>query len=207
VAEDPDDENAGGSYQRAERISSATDRKIRKRTLLFLTLSLVLVIALGLLGSTLFFRSHGANDPLKIQGKVALSEQELRDVVKSKHLMVYWAGAVTGDQYALVAPKAGVTFVRYLPGGRGLKDTGSTFRIIATYVQKDAFSMTEVAGAHAGNVGFTNADGNAVFYVKARPTNVYMAIESKDIQIEIFDPGIDQALAIALFHGQIRQIN
>jgi hypothetical protein len=198
VAEDPDDENAGGSYQRAERISSATDRKIRKRTLLFLTLSLVLVIALGLLGST---------DPLKIQGKVALSEQELRDVVKSKHLMVYWAGAVTGDQYALVAPKAGVTFVRYLPGGRGLKDTGSTFRIIATYVQKDAFSMTEVAGAHAGNVGFTNADGNAVFYVKARPTNVYMAIESKDIQIEIFDPGIDQALAIALFHGQIRQIN
>jgi len=62
------------------------------------------------------------------------------------------------------------------------------------------------SGKKEGSLGFTNIDGNAVFYVRSRPTNVYMAIKDKDIQVEIFDPGQDQAVALALFKGQIQQI-
>lgn len=137
---------------------------------------------------------------------VALSEKELRNVIAAKNLTAYWAGPVAGNKYSLFVPKTGVVVVRYLPDGVGLKDTSATFRLIATYVQKGAFLKTQDAGTKVGNVGFINVDGHAVFYVKTRPTNVYMGIKDKDIQVEIFDPGIDQALGLSLIRGQIQKI-
>jgi hypothetical protein len=58
-----------------------------------------------------------------------------------------------------------------------------------------------------GNVGFVNADGNAVFYSKARPTNIYDGLKGKDIQVEVFDPLVDQALGLVLVRNQVRQIS
>lgn len=172
---------------------------------LFLTLFLVAILS----ATSYYFISRATRDTaaLKIQGKIAMSVQELRDIVLAKKLTVYWAGPVEDTKYALIANKVGSSFVRYLPKGNGINDTTTSYRVIATYVQKDAFLVTQSAGGVNGNVGFTNVDGNAVFYVKARPTNVYMGIKDKDIQIEIYDPGIDQALGLSLIHNQIKQID
>ena len=181
-------------------------RAQRRRPLLSVgaILSLIVLVIAGYFIISHFFKT---NDVQRIQGKVAMSADELRTVVKSKNLTVYWAGPVTGDKYALIANTAGSSFVRYLPNGNGLNDTTTSFRVIATYSQKGAFVITQSAGRVAGHVGFTNVDGNAVFYVKTRPTNVYMGIKDKDIQIEIFDPSIDQALGLALIHNQIQRIS
>ena len=168
--------------------------------------SLFAVIILGVAGYFIISYFSNNSDAQKIQGKVAMSADELRSIVLAKHLTVYWAGQTSGAKYALIVNKAGSSFVRYLPNGNGLNDTTTSFRVIATYTQKSAFLTTQSAGGVLGNVGFTNVDGNAVFYVKARPTNVYMGIENKDVQIEIFDPGIDQALGLSLLHNQIQQI-
>ena len=192
--------------------STKLEPKVKKsssRRVLFIVGSLVAVIILGLFGSAIVSRSNANNDPMdprKVEGKVALSERQLHDVVIAKQLTVYWAGPVPGDKYSLVAKEAGQSFVRYLPGGLGLSDSGNTFRIIGTYSQKGAFLTTQSAGTQLGNVGFTNIDANSVFYSKARPRDVYMGIKDKDIQLEIFDPGIDQALGLSLLHGQIQQI-
>jgi hypothetical protein len=207
VTESQAGESGSGSYQRVSPVSSARERKVKRRRAPLIILSFFLLVILVFLGSALISRSDRAGDLKKIQGKVAMTEQQLRNVVKAKHLSIYWAGPVAGDKYALMAQKSGEAFVRYLPAGRGLTDIGATFRIIATYVQKDAFATTRAAGAQVGNIGFTNVDGNSVFYVKLRPTNVFVGVLGKDIQLEIFDPTIDQALAIALFHGQIQPIN
>lgn len=184
---------------------SSTKRK-KSRPLLFLG-SLVAVVVLGIAGYFIISHYSKDTDEQKVQGKVALSANELRSVVIAKHLTVYWAGPMEGAKYALIANKPGAAFVRYLPNGSGLNDTTTSFRVIATYAQKGAFLITQSAGGVSGNVGFTNVDGNAVFYVKTRPTNVYMGIKEKDIQIEIFDPGIDQALGLSLIHNQIQQIS
>ncbi len=178
----------------------------RRRPLLVLG-SLIAVVVLGVAGYFIISHFSKSNDAQKIQGKVAMSAAELRSMVLAKHLTVYWAGPMTGAKYALIANKPGSSFVRYLPNGNGLNDTTTSFRVIATYTQKGAFLITQSAGGVSGNVGFTNVDGNAVFYVKTRPTNVYMGIKGKDIQIEIFDPGIDQALGLSLIHNQIQQIS
>lgn len=180
-------------------------RKRGKRFYLIITLILVLFFS----GTSYYFISKATSggDALKIQGKVAMTEAELRDVVAAKKLTVYWAGPLDDTKYALIANKAGSSFVRYLPKGNGINDTTTSYRVIATYIQKGAFLVTQSAGGVTGNVGFTNVDGNSVFYVKTRPTNVYMGVKDKDIQIEIYDPGIDQALGLALIHNQIRQIS
>jgi hypothetical protein len=173
----------------------------------YLLITLLLVAILSVTSYYFISRTTRDTDALKIQGKIAMSEQELRDIVTAKKLTVYWAGPLVDTKYALIANKVGSSFVRYLPQGNGLNDSTTSYRVIATYVQKDAFLVTQSAGGVTGNVGFTNVDGNAVFYVKTRPTNVYMGIKDKDIQIEIYDPGIDQALGLSLIHSQITQIS
>lgn len=171
--------------------------------------SILGVIAVGALVFAGFYIGSNRNQPSntqKTQGSVALSERGLRDIVNAKHLTVYWTGPVAGNKYSLFVPKTGVAIVRYLPNGAGLTNSSATFRLVATYVQKNAFSITQKAGATVGNLGFTNIDGNSVFYVKTRPTNVYVGLKGKDVQIEIFDPGQDQAVALSLFRGQIQKI-
>ncbi len=168
--------------------------------------SFIVVVILGIAGYFIISHFSKANGADKIQGKVAMSADELRSVVLANHLTVYWAGPMTNTKYALSTSKTGTIFVRYLSNGNRPNDTTTSFRVIATYMQKGAFLITRSAGGVAGNVGFTNVDGNAVFYVKTRPTNVYMGIRNKDIQIEIFDSVIDQALGLSLIHNQILQI-
>lgn len=167
----------------------------------------IVVVALGVGGYLLISNANNGGDLAKIEGKVALSAQELQDVVAAKKLTVYWAGPQTGAKYTLIATTPGIAYVRYLPGGVGLNDTKTLFRAIGTYVQKNAYAVSLTAGKAEGNVGFTNSDGNAVFYSKARPTNVYVGIKGKDIQVEIFDPVVDQALGLVLVRGQISLVH
>ncbi len=167
---------------------------------------LIIVLAVAVGGYFGFHQLTGATDLQKIQGKVALSESGLRSIVNAKKLTVFWTGPVAGAKYSLVANAPGIAYVRYLPDGKGLDDTKNAYKAIGTYVQKNAFAVNQTAGKVAGNVGFTNVDGNAVFYAKTRPTNVYMGIRGKDIQIEIFDPLVDQALGVALIRNMVSQI-
>lgn len=180
--------------------------KPKRRSLRLLT-AFVVIVVVGVVAYFLITHFTKDSDAQKMQGKVAMSAGELRSVVLANHLTVYWAGPTDGAKYALIVKNPNSIFVRYLPNGQGLADTTTSYRVIATYVQKNAFLITQSAGAVVGNVGFTNVDGNAVFYVKTRPTNVYMGIKNKDIQLEIFDPGIDQALGLSLLHNQIQQIS
>lgn len=178
------------------------DKQGPRRVLIWL---LILVVLVG----AFFFIQHqrSGNDLSKIQGKVALSASELRSVVVAKKLTVYWAGPQDGAKYTLIATTPGVAFVRYLPGGVGLSDTKTLFRAIGTYAQKNAFAVSTAGASATGNVGFVNADGNAVFYSKARPSNVYVGIKGKDIQVEVFDPVVDQALGLVLVKNQVRLIS
>lgn len=186
---------------------SGAPRKRKGKRPFIIGISLLVLVGLGA-GGYLFMQNSqgGGSDADKISGKVALTASQLRGAVLANHLTAYWAGPVEGDKYALIATTTGSTFVRYLPGGKGLSDAATSYRVIATYATKDAFLITQSAGGVTGNVGFTNIDGNSVFYVKTRATNVYMGIKDKDIQLEIYDPGVDQALGLSLLHNAVQQI-
>lgn len=180
----------------------ASEKKSSRKVLVWI---LVAILIVG--GFFIIRNQRSGNDLAKIQGKVALSASELRDIVVAKKITAYWAGPQDGAKYTLIATTPGVAFVRYLPGGVGLNDTKTLFRAIGTYAQKNAFAVSTAGAAANGNVGFVNADGNAVFYSKVRPSNVYVGIKGKDIQVEVFDPVVDQAIGLVLVKNQVRQIS
>lgn len=175
-----------------------------KRSPRLIALILAVIVLVG--GGFYLFSNSKSSDEAKVQGKVALTAQELRDVVLTKKLTVYWAGPQVGAKYALTSTGIGTAYVRYLPAGVGLNDSKTPLRAVGTYTQKNAFAVSQATGKTDGNVGFISADGDAVFYTKSRPTNVYIGIKGKDIQVEIFDPVVDQALGLVLIKGQVGQI-
>ena len=170
-------------------------------------IALVAVVIVGLLGYFFVSRSHtSAGDLEKMQGNVALSEQQLHDVVVNNHLTVFWAGPQAGAKYSLNATNLARIFVKYLPGGVGINDTKTPFRTVGTYVQKSAYQVATYTGTLSGNVGTVNGDGNAIFYSSARDTNVYVGVKGKDIQVEVYDPVSGQALGLVLTNNLVRQI-
>jgi hypothetical protein len=133
----------------------------------------------------------------RISGGVALSEPELRDVVKAIGQTVYWAGPIRGAKYTINAQNVNTIYVRYLPGGEGISDQAPKYRVIATYKQVNAYDATLTAGNQASGVSFSKPNGTVVYYNKSVPTNVYVAYKAQPYQIEIFDPIADEALRIA----------
>lgn len=182
------------------------ERKSRRRLLIILFSSFLAISCIVGVGFYLGNKEKQPDQLQLLQGKIALSEKGLRDAVRNYDLVAYWTGPIAENTYSVFVPKPGVVVVRYIPKEASVLDTSQNFRLVATYVQKDAFNATQTGGLQAANAGFINVDGNAVFYVKARPTNVYVGIKDRDVQLEIFDPGQDQAVALALFKGQIQQI-
>lgn len=188
----------------AEVMTSAVQKK-SKAGRIWLMLLVIAALAVG--AYFLMHRTTNATDVAKIQGKVALSEQDLKAVVAANNLTVYWAGPMAGAKYSLIATNPNLIYLKYLPGGVGINDTTTPFRTVGTYVQKNAYSVGQYTGSLKGNVGMINPDGNSVFYSDARLTNVYIGIKGKDIQIEVFDPVAGEALGLALNKNQIVPIS
>ena len=134
---------------------------------------------------------------LATNGKIALSEAELRQVVVGEGLAVYWLGPQEGALYALNSVSAAQNYVRYLPNGKGLSDGSANYRVIGTYETKDAFSVTLNNAKKINSVGFINQDGNAVYYGTLAPNSVYVGVQGSDSQVEIFDPNSGLALIAA----------
>lgn len=163
-----------------------------------------IVTAILTFAITLGFSSLFATNPLdtttlaaRISGGVALTEEELRDVVKQIGENVYWAGPMRGAKYTINAQNAGAIYVRYLPGGKGISDNTPKYRVIATYKEPNGYDATLAAGNQPDGVSLNRSDNSGViYYNKKTPTNVYVAFKGKPFQIEVFDPSSEKALSI-----------
>lgn len=139
-------------------------------------------------------------------GKVALTAKQLWEIVTAEGLTVYWLGPQDGARYALTSVNEHQNYVRYLPGGQGLTDSGPNYAVVGTYESKDAFILTQNAAKATDSTGFINADGNSVFYRTGRPNNVFVGLKTVDDQIEIFNPNPGSALQAARTPAILRKI-
>jgi hypothetical protein len=190
------------------RGKAALEHWPKKFALKVVVVGVALGVALG--GSIFFVRDQIMGNQLTVAGQtlgqVAMTEAQLREVVAKNKLTAYWAGPETNALYSLVANSNGQVFVRYLPDGQGLSDTAAKYRVIASYPQANAYSVTQAAGNQANAISFINADGAQVFYSKNYATNVYLAYPESSSEVEIFDPGSGVALGLATTSGKIIQI-
>lgn len=168
-----------------------------KRSVAIVTAVVTLIVTMSF--SSLFAPNQLDTTTLaaRISGGVALTEPELRDVVKSIGQTVYWAGGMRGAKYTINAQNVNTIYVRYLPDGKGISDQTPKYRVIATYKQVNAYDATLTAGNQENGVSFAKSNSSVVYYNKGVPTNVYVAYKAKPYQIEIFDPKAEQSLNIA----------
>lgn len=160
-------------------------------------------------GAEYYFNSKRSSSEevlLVLHGGKAVDAKELRDVIVANHLNVYWVGPEKGSKYVLNAAVLSQISLRYLPTGTSLTDTTASYREVATFVSPNAFAVTQKAATLPNGVGFVNVDGSAIYYDSTDAKNVYIGLKDKNIQVEIFDPRPDQALASAIMRGQVQQI-
>lgn len=186
-----------------ERLKNLLDT-IGKSFLFKTKKSVAIVTAVATLLLTLSFSSLWAPNPMdtttlaaRISGGVALSESQLKQVVKEINQKVYWAGPMSGAKYTINAQNFNSIYVRYLANGKGISDQTPKYRVIATYKEANAYNSTLSAGNQADGLSFTKPDGRVVYYNKQVPTNVYVAFKSLPYQIEIFDPDAKKSLELA----------
>lgn len=181
----------------------------RKQTVLLAVISAVVSIALTAV-AFIILKPVLLDGQLSVNGQtlgqVALTESQLRDLVKREGVVAYWSGPQENALYSLVINNNHQVFVRYLPNGKGLEDTEATYRVVATYPQADAFTVTKAAGNQANAISFINGDGAQVFYSKTLSANVYLAYPDSPFEVEVFDPADGVALSMATASNMIVQI-
>ena len=142
----------------------------------------------------------------KTSGGVCLSEKELRDLVSKQKITAYWAGPVSDATYSINTSTAGQVFVRYVLKGQNCDSENKDFRVIATYQVSGAYDSTKAAGSQSNGVSLANPDGSIVYFNKNVPTNVYLAYQGLDYQIEIYDPNPKEAVTLATTANKIELI-
>jgi hypothetical protein len=186
-------------------------RSFLMRTLrLRLRLWAAIIFAIGIsISATMVISSnHQAkiNQVLRLNGLLGMDTQQLHDFVISQGLTVYWVGPEREGKYLINASNPFQVSIRYLPRGQATSGTRGTYRDVETFVQKDGFDVVQQASINKDGVGFINVEGNSIYYNKLDPSNVFVGIKGKDLQIQIFDPQIDQSLALAIQEGRLIKI-
>jgi hypothetical protein len=157
---------------------------------------------------SVFYSGHqnSIDKTLSLNGLLALDAKQLRELVVANGLNVYWVGPEKNGRYLINASNPLQISIRYLPKNQDISSTRATYRDIETFVQRNAFTVIQEAATTKDGVGFINGDGNAIYYNKLEPSNVYIGIKHEDLQIQVFDPQVDQALAIVMQQGKLIRI-
>jgi hypothetical protein len=119
---------------------------------------------------------------------------------------IYWAGPKeSGQTLTLVKSSNGSYYVRYLPAGVTVTDPIPASLVVGTYPLKNALAAVKRAAKSADAVSVPIDNGGMAVYSKSKPTNVYFAYPSTDIQVEVYDPTDGNALQLVT-SGSVTQI-
>lgn len=179
-----------------------------KRVRLILLSTIALSLSLGFITSNILNARIINRQEFQIQtsGTVAISEEVLIGIAKKRSLPIYWSGPISGYAYLLTLDEKGSAILEYLPESGTAAARLDAKRQIATYNSDKAWEKSLIAANKVGLSNFKNADGSLVFYASNNASDVFMAFEDVDVQVEIFDSRAGQALSLALLEGQIRPV-
>ena len=189
----------------------ASKSKGRVKQFLLYSIILVLISSVTFIAGQFSGAKQSSNDntALILRGGQTIDEKQLRHIVTSRGLTVYWLGSKAGTRYLLNTSNPGGISLRCISasGSTSANGASETYYEVGTFTSQNAFALTQKAALQANGVGFVNVDGNAVYYDSRDPKNVYIGLKGADIQVEVFDPRPDQALAAALLQGHIQRIS
>jgi hypothetical protein len=192
--------SASSDYESSKPSSKAFRR--------ILASTVIISLAVGFIISNLISGRVIARQEFQIQtsGSISISEAELYEIAKKHELPIYWSGPIAGYNYLLALDEKGSSILKYIPESGTAASITDSKREIATYNSDQAWEKSLIAANTMGLSNFKNADGSLVFYSTNNASDVFMAFEGIDVQVEIFDSRAGQALSLALLEGEIRPV-
>jgi hypothetical protein len=118
---------------------------------------------------------------------VAATPERLRSLSAEVGRPIYWAGQAADSTYELQRTTNDRIYVRYLPPGVpvGVK---ARYTFVGTYAFANAYGALKQLAKKSGENSFSAPRGGFAVYSTSRPTNVYLAFPSSNVEIEVFDP-------------------
>ncbi len=131
---------------------------------------------------------------VKSIGPVAFNPASLRSEAVKIGQPIYWAGAQAGHTYEFTRTTGDNLYTRYLPVGVKAGAPGSSYLIVATYPDANAYRGL-LAVAHGQQV---NVPGGGIALVDASyPKSVHLAYPGVPYQVEVYSPTPATALRVA----------
>jgi hypothetical protein len=181
-----------------------SQRTLRQRKALPLSLVALVVVALILFGVLLLLRGSGKTTLPPIGAPAGVSESQLKALASQTNHPIYWAGSKHGT-YELTRTTDGRIYIRYLPSADKVGDRNPSYLTVGTYPTKQAFSAIQRAAARPGAVSARIDHGGLLVFNNSTPKSVYFSYPKSGYQVEVYDPSPLQARALVL-GGSIKPI-
>jgi hypothetical protein len=134
--------------------------------------------------------------PVGVSARV-VSAATLQTIARAGARPIFWAGERNGARIEYTQASDGSTYVRYLTGSARAGDKRSSYVVVATYAQSDAYArVSKVAVEKHFGVEHLSGGGLAVTEPKS-PRNVHIVYPKLPYQVEVYAPGPGQAQRIA----------
>ena len=135
---------------------------------------------------------------------VALSPNGLRTLATAMGQPIYWLGPRADTTYEVMQTSNGRVYVRYLPDGTKVGDSG-TFLTVGTYAVPNAYGVLE-SGTRESGASAIKVAGGGIGLARARnPSDVYVAYPGSDYQIEVYSPNPKEARGL-VESGQLKAV-
>jgi hypothetical protein len=164
----------------------------------WLTIILALAV-IALLVWLLAFKSDGSSSAT-VQpggGPVGVTQAELVALSQRLNQPIYWAGNVAGTRMELTETSSSYAYLRYLTSDAPVGDSSPNFLTVGTYPSVNAYLNLRAYARHSRAQTERIQNGGIAVVVPKSPTSVYFAYPHQDVQVEVYDPQPDKALAMA----------
>jgi len=161
------------------------------------------VAAAVLVGVIAWVASQGGDDgdsaPAEPQSQI-VSEAELVETAAEADQPIYWAGEIDGMELELSEVAGGGYQVRYLPEGEETEpaEAAAEFLTIGSYPLPDPAKALDGFAKRSGSSSRAGKGGREVVTSEERPTSVYFVDPDNTVQVEVYDPSPQRAMALAL---------
>lgn len=142
---------------------------------------------------------EGAEQAAPPAGEASLvDEAEYGSVPKNAGHVVYWVGPRDGTNLELRTRPEGGVQIRYLDEGLIAGTGPAEMLTIGSYPMQDAEAALDYFAAKPEAIVRRSRDGRRVVFSKQVPTSVYFASSDNSVEVEVYDPSPQRALALAL---------
>lgn len=174
-----------------------------------MTFDAILSVSLVLGGIAIYSQTVGKSheDFLKLFGALALTAEELTNVVKSQGIEAYWLGPISGSEYTIVKSADGAIVITYLSNGKGILDQHQKNLIFQTETDLSRKGMLVSNESRATNEFDVSVTGNTYSYDRLDPDHMLVRIKGNKSRVWVYYPTKRDAIRMEIDADALQKVS